>query len=274
LDVVLAEKYGFCFGVKRAIDMATQNHGSSTIGPLIHNQKEIDRLDREFGVKVANDIELLDSDDTALIRTHGIPRNDLQTLKRKNISIVDATCPFVTKPQKICEEMTGLGYQVVVFGDIKHPEIKGVISYAQNDSVIVVSSRDDLHKHNLTNKIAAIAQTTKKDRDYKDIINYLMDKSSEVRVFNTICDATSQNQQAAQKLSSEVDVMIIIGGKNSSNTKQLLEICQKSSVSYLIEDENDLKKEWFSGRKKCGISAGASTPDWIINSVVDKIKLL
>jgi 4-hydroxy-3-methylbut-2-enyl diphosphate reductase len=273
LNVVLAENYGFCFGVKRAIDIATENSGALTLGSLIHNQKEIDRLENDYNVKTIEDIDNLENNSKVLIRTHGIPKNDLAKLKQKNSLIIDATCPFVTKPQQICQEMSTLGYQVIIFGDISHPEIKGVVSYSENENLIVISSAEDLKKQKIQNRVSVIAQTTKKNTDYKKIVNYLMDVANEVRVFNTICDATLYNQQAARKLSKEVDLMIIIGGKNSSNTKQLFDICKASSLSYLIEDEQDLDKDWFLGKSRCGITAGASTPQWIISNVIEKIKL-
>jgi len=272
LEIRLAKNYGFCFGVKRAIKMAEESPNSTTIGPLIHNNEEINRLKTSFNVDNVNDFSEVKDIKKAIIRTHGITKENLKELKEKNIQIVDATCPFVSKPQKICEEMSEKGYQIVIFGDINHPEVKGVMSYAK-DGAVVALKPEDLEKTVFQNKVAIIAQTTRKFSEYTDIVNYIMPRCKEVRVFNTICNATFENQEAVRELSLECDIIIIVGGKNSSNTKQLYTISKSNCKdSYLIENENELKKEWFKDKKICGISAGASTPDWIIQKVMRKIK--
>ena len=271
MRVKLASSYGFCFGVKRAIKIAEEHKNSATIGPLIHNQKEIDRLKNNFNINLYNTLDEVKENDTVIIRTHGIPKDDLKLLKSKNAKVINATCPFVTTPQQIVKKMSIKGYSIVIFGDKNHPEVKGVKSYG--DDVHVVLEEHELDSLNFKyDKIATVAQTTRKKEKYLLIVNNLILKYKEVRVFNTICDATFENQAAARKLSSEVDIMIVIGGKNSSNTKQLLTICQENTTSYLIEDENDLVNEWFDGKNICGITAGASTPDWIIQNVVNKIE--
>jgi len=273
MKVKLASSYGFCFGVKRAIKIAQEHKDSSTMGPLIHNQKEIDRLKNDFNVGLYTNIDQAGHNDTVIIRTHGIPKDDLAKLKAKDTKVINATCPFVTTPQQIVKKMTVEQYSVVIFGDIEHPEVKGIMSYG--DDVHVVFKPDQLEKLVFKyDKIATIAQTTKQKERYLDIVNYLILKYKEVRVFNTICDATFENQAAARKLSCEVDIMIVIGGKNSSNTKQLFNICQENCHSYHIEDETELDLVWFENKNICGVTAGASTPDWIIQKVVDKIELI
>ncbi len=272
MNVKLAENYGFCFGVKRAIKIAEENIGASTYGPLIHNSKEIDRLKEDFKVSLVEDISTFKAGDKAVIRTHGIPKNELASLHEKNIEVIDATCPYVTKPQQICEEMSKEGYDIVIFGDAEHPEIKGVMSYAQKGA-IVVESVEELESHRFSEKIAVVAQTTRKVDEFMKICNFLIRSHKEVRVFNTICNATFDNQDAVRKLAKESDVMIVIGGKNSSNTKQLHAISKEDCAdSYLVEGPDDLEASWFVGKEECGISAGASTPDWIIQQVMEKIK--
>lgn len=272
MKVLLAESYGFCFGVKRAIKIAEENQSASTLGPLIHNKKEIDRLNIDFSVGLYNNIADVKPSDTVIIRTHGIPKGELKKLKSVASKVINATCPFVTTPQQIVKKMSDEGYSIVIFGDTEHPEVQGVKSYG--DDVFVVLDKNDIDKCKFRNeKIATVAQTTRNKERYLDIINHLVLRYKEVRVFNTICDATFDNQAAADKLSKDVDIMIIIGGKNSSNTKQLLEICSKNCTdSYLVEDENELELNWFEGKGCCGITAGASTPEWIIDKVVSKIK--
>ncbi|MDT8339722.1 MAG: 4-hydroxy-3-methylbut-2-enyl diphosphate reductase, partial [Sulfurimonas sp.] len=262
MKIELAESYGFCFGVKRAIKIAEENKNSSTYGPLIHNSKEIERLEKDFKVSLTDNHKSFSPGDKAVIRTHGIPKNELAELKENNVDVVDATCPYVTKPQQICQEMSEQGYEIIIFGDESHPEIKGVKSYATYGARVVTSPQE-LEDLKLKEKIALVAQTTRKVEDYLEIANYLIPRYKEVRVFNTICNATFENQEAVRKISKKADVMIIIGGKNSSNTKQLFSISKDNCTdSYHIEDENDLDFSWFEGKEFCGISAGASTPDW------------
>lgn len=272
MQIKIAKSLGFCFGVKRAIGIAQEHRGSVTIGPLIHNNAEINRLQNDYNVEVVDDLTLIDSNQTAVIRTHGIERDNKISLENKGVNLIDATCPFVTKPQNIVELMSKEGYDVVIFGDKKHPEIKGVLSYG-NERTYVVNSVDDLKQLRLRPQIAIVSQTTRKPDDFAKLVNYLIFNYKEVRVFNTICNATFENQDAARDLAKEVDIMIVIGGKHSSNTKQLLNIClQECKSSYLVENSDDLQLEWFKDKKICGISAGASTPDWIINNIVKKIK--
>jgi 4-hydroxy-3-methylbut-2-enyl diphosphate reductase len=271
MTIKLAEKYGFCFGVKRAIKIAEENQNSATYGPLIHNANEIARLKENFNVALSENLDDFQTGATAVIRTHGIPKNELSLLHERSVNVIDATCPYVTKPQQICEEMSKEGYDIVIFGDDIHPEIKGVKSYA--DKAYVVSDIDTLRTLRLKDKVALVAQTTRKAEDYMVIANYLIPRHKEVRVFNTICNATFENQEAVDELARKADVMIIIGGKNSSNTKQLYSIAHSHCPdSYHIEDEKDLDVSWFERKECCGISAGASTPDWIIQNVVNTIE--
>lgn len=275
MEIKLASNYGFCFGVKRAIKIAEDYKNSSTMGPLIHNQDEINRLKNDFNVGLYTNLDDVKENDTVIIRTHGIPKNDLKNLRKLNAKVINATCPFVTTPQQIVKKMSSEGYSILIFGDADHPEVKGVQSYGEDqDDVHIILEPSDLEKITFkNNKIATVAQTTKKKEKYLEIVNALILKNKEVRVFNTICDATFENQDAARELSKEVDIMIVIGGKNSSNTKQLHSICLENCPdSYLIENENELNYTWFSNKNLCGITAGASTPDWIIQQVVDKIK--
>jgi len=272
MEVKLAESYGFCFVLKRAIEIEEEHKNSANMGHLIHNQKEIDRLKDDFNVSLYENIEDVKDGDTLIIRTHGIPKNNLKTLKEKNAKIINATCPFVTTPQRIVKKMTAEGYGVVIFGDSEHPEVKGVKSYGEDNVHVILDPKELENVIFKTDKIATVAQTTRKKEKYLEIVNTLILKNKEVRVFNTICDATFENQDAARKLSNEVDIMIVIGGKNSSNTKQLLSICEENCSSYLIEDEKDINDSWFINKNLCGLTAGASTPEWIIAKVIQSIK--
>lgn len=275
MKIELASSYGFCFGVKRAINIAQKYTNSATMGPLIHNEDEINRLKKDFNVGLYSNLSDVKPEDTVIIRTHGIPKDELKELKKTIKKVINATCPFVTTPQNIVKNMSKEGYSIVIFGDINHPEVKGVMSYATDiEDVHIILCKEDLKNLKFkNNKIACVAQTTKKKETYLEIVNELILKNKEVRVFNTICDATFENQDAARDISIKADVMIVIGGKSSSNTKQLHSIClENCKDSYLIENEQELEISWFKDKKFCGITAGASTPDWVIQKVINKIE--
>jgi 4-hydroxy-3-methylbut-2-en-1-yl diphosphate reductase len=268
MEVKLAENYGFCFGVKRAIKIAEESPNSHTIGPLIHNPREINRLKENFKVSMTEDFSTLERGEKVVVRTHGIEKEKMAELHKRKFDVIDATCPYVTKPQEIVEEMSKEGYEIVIFGDIAHPEVKGVMSYSIIKPHVVLDEKE-LHGIRLKDRVSIVSQTTKKPEDFAKVVNYLMRHYKEVRVFNTICNATFENQDAASALAKEVDVMLVIGGKNSSNTKQLHEIAARECTnSYLIEGESDLDITWFKDKKLCGITAGASTPEWIVDNVV------
>ena len=268
-----AKSYGFCFGVKRAVEIAENSKNAVTLGPLIHNPLEIERLSKNYNVKYVDSIDKIDKNiKRVIVRTHGIPKEKYNELLEKNMEVIDATCPFVKKPQEIVEEMSKLGYDIVIFGDENHPEIQGVKSYCVHERVFVVLDADELKDIHLRDKIATVAQTTRKINDYLKITDYLIKHHKEVRVFNTICNATFENQDAVRELSKEADIMIIVGGRNSSNTKQLFNIAKENSEAYLVESEDEIDKEWFKNKKICGISAGASTPEWLVEKIISKIK--
>lgn len=274
MKIELAQSYGFCFGVKRAIEIAEAHKGAVTYGPLIHNKDEIKRLKNDFNIGLTEQLDEVAPNSDVVIRTHGIPKQELKRLKAQNNRVIDATCPYVTTPQNIVEKMSEEGYSIVVFGDKSHPEIKGVVSYA-NDSedVFVVLEASELDTIPLKSKVAVVSQTTKKPEDFAKVVTSLMSTRKEIRVFNTICNATFENQDAAALLAQKADVMVVIGGKHSSNTKQLHSICERICAdSYLIENEDELQKSWFENKALCGISAGASTPDWIVQNVIRKIE--
>jgi 4-hydroxy-3-methylbut-2-enyl diphosphate reductase len=276
LKIELASSYGFCFGVKRAIRIAEQNPNSKTFGPLIHNQDEINRLKSGYGVTYVDQMSEIEPNESVVVRTHGIPKDELEVLKKQKNNIIDATCPYVTKPQNIVEEMSNQGYDIVIFGDKNHPEIKGVMSYATKESnVYIVLDENELEKEKLSNKIALVSQTTRKPDDFLKLANFLILCAKEVRVFNTICNATFENQDATQELAKRCDVMIVVGGKNSSNTKQLYLISKRyCNDSYLVENQDEVDLAWFDDKKHCGIAAGASTPDWIVEEIVSKVKAI
>ena len=277
MKIILAENAGFCFGVKRAIniafDAARDNNNKSvyTLGPIIHNQQVVKKLEKE-GVKVIDSPEEINSG-TVIIRTHGISPKIIENLKKKKLKIIDATCHIVERSQKIVQSLYNEGYKVIVVGEKEHPEIKSIKGFA-NDDVIVVNSMEEAKNIPKISKVGVVAQTTLLFSKFTEIVPLLLKKANEIRIYNTICSATAMAQNKSLKLSKEVDIMIVIGGKNSANTRHLYEICKKEKETYHIEDAKEIKKKWFNGKNIVGITAGASTPDWVINDVMLKIEEL
>jgi len=276
-EIFLVEGAGFCFGVKRAIDIAfdvakKHKEGVFTLGPIIHNSQVVEKLE-DLGVHPIEDINR-ENIKTLIIRAHGIPREKYEEIKQLDIEIIDATCPFVKKAQSIAEKLAAEGYQVLIIGDKEHPEVKGIFSYAGKKGAVISSQEIPT----LNKKIGIIQQTTQPMSKVKEIMNKIinsLNEFEEIRIFNTLCNFTSKRLQATEKVAKEVDVMIVVGGKNSANTSQLANLCKKLGVTtYHIEEAKEIDKSWFKSAKKIGITAGASTPQWIINEVIDKIKSL
>lgn len=275
-EILLAEGAGFCFGVKRAIDIAfnlaqRESKGIFTYGPIIHNPQVVEKL-KELGLEPKEQID--SSVKKLIIRAHGIPKDKLSSLKDSGVEIIDATCPFVKRAQSIAEELAKEGYQVLIIGDSEHPEVKGILSYAGHRALVVNS--EDIPT--LDRKIGIIQQTTQPLSKVKEILNKIilsLNEFDEIRTFNTICNFTVRRLESTKKLAKNVDMMIVVGGKNSANTTQLANLCRQMGVkTYHIEDAEEIEKSWFDGAEKVGVTAGASTPNWIINQVIDKIKSL
>ncbi len=275
MKVILAKNAGFCFGVKRAIKLAFEsakdlNHPIYSLGPLIHNPQQVEFLSQK-GIKEVSDIESLKPDDTLIIRSHGTTPSVINSVKAKGIKVVDATCPFVVNAQKLAQKLNSDGYQVVIVGEGDHPEVIGLMGFTQ-DSAWVIDKVDIIK--NLPNKksIGVIAQTTQSFENFREVVSALLEKCDELRVFNTICHATAQRQESAKELAQEVDIMIVIGGYNSANTNRLVTLCKQYVPTYHIETADEIDKSWFVNANTIGVTAGASTPEWIINKVLEKLK--
>ncbi len=275
-NIVLVEGAGFCFGVKRAIDIAfdvARNYKERvfTLGPIIHNPHVVEKL-KELGVYPLEELSKEKSIKTLIIRAHGIPKEKFNEIKQKDMEIIDATCPFVKRAQSLAEKLATEGYQVVIIGDREHPEVQGIFSYAGPDAIVINSSEIPI----LNKKIGIIQQTTQPLTKVKEIMNELINSRNEfeeIRIFNTLCNFTSKRLQATEKVARNVDLMIVVGGKNSANTTQLARLCKNMGVkTYHIENAQEINKEWIECTTTIGITAGASTPQWIIDEVIDKIK--
>lgn len=270
--IKIAKSSGFCFGVKRAIELAEKVAGKNgkvyTFGPLIHNPQEVKRLDAE-GIKVIEDYSKIKTG-IIVLRTHGIEQEIHEKLsKRKNIKVIDATCPFVKRAQEIVKKLSGISDQIVIVGEKTHPEVIALVSYGKGRCV-VVEDKKDVKKIKKTPVIHIVSQTTQSPKQFASIVE-LIAKISKVKIYNTICRATFDRQGSAEKLAKLVDIMIVIGGKNSGNTRRLYQICSQKVKTYHIENVEEIKKSWFNSSNKVGITAGASTPNWIIENIKRRI---
>lgn len=276
MKVILADQAGFCFGVKRATQMAFEAAGKDqktyTLGPIIHSPQVVGKLEG-LGIRVLDSLDGIDNG-TIIIRSHGVDLNKINEARQKNLTIVDATCPFVKKAQDHVKGLSEAGYSVIVVGDADHPEVQGIVSYG-GDNVYVVASGENVRKLPRMTKVGVVAQTTQSFDNLKNVVCECLQRGGEIRVFNTICDATAIRQEEAKKLAGQVDCMLVVGGFNSANTHRLLEVCAELQPrTYHIETAAEIDPAWFAGAERVGVTAGASTPKWIIDEVMSKIEEL
>jgi len=274
LHVIVAKNAGFCFGVKRAIALAEQaaQQGMTvySYGSLIHNPREIGRLEQK-GIVAITEIDKVPNDAVLLIRTHGAPPEVFAAAEAKGLEVIDATCPFVKKAIQIACDFVQNGYLPVIVGDRNHPEIQGIVGWTKGKA-LVVANPDEASKLLQLDKVGVLSQTTQTETNFRSTVETLKEKAKEMVVENTICASTESYQQAAVTLAAKTDLMLVIGGKNSSNIAKLVQVCKTVNDSvYCINSAEDLNDILFSGVKVVGITAGASTPDWIIEEVVVKM---
>jgi (E)-4-hydroxy-3-methyl-but-2-enyl pyrophosphate reductase len=275
MEVLLANEYGFCFGVERAVEMVEDALGVGapvrTLGPLIHNTQEMQRLECE-GVTTIQDPAQVGADEIAVIRAHGVTPQVQSELERRAAQVVDATCPFVTRVQRLAERAAKEGRHVVVAGNPDHPEMIGVVGYAP-DNTFVVTDASEVAKLPPLHAPLVVSQTTLKLKTFLEVAEAVRAKAdAEPQVVNTICSATRDRQDAARALAGLVDAFYIIGGKHSSNSIKLLAVCQEQcEQSFLIETEAEINPQDLSGAQRVGVTAGASTPNWLIDQVVKRL---
>ncbi|TYO99570.1 4-hydroxy-3-methylbut-2-enyl diphosphate reductase [Geothermobacter ehrlichii] len=274
-EILLAKSAGYCFGVKRATQMAfeaaDEHEDICSLGPIIHSPQLVKRLEGQ-GVRVVDAVGAVENE-AVIIRSHGITAGELDELKKKQVTIVDATCPFVKKAQEHAARLNGEGYHLVLVGEEEHPEVQGIISYAEKDRVHVVANVEQAEALPRFSRLAVIAQTTQAFDNFRDIIAVCLTKARELRVYNTICDATSVRQKEARDIASRVELMLVVGGYNSANTTRLAAICREIQPrTHHVETADDLDPAWFAGVVRVGVTAGASTPDWLIEQVLERIE--
>lgn len=285
MKVELAKMAGFCFGVNRAVDTvyqeAVEHSPVYTYGPIIHNEEVIADLKRK-GVQVIHSLEEAkeQTEGTVIIRSHGVTKAEQETMVADGLRVIDATCPFVKKIHRLVQEYSDKGYLVIIIGSVDHPEVQGIVGWSHADRTVVINCESDVEKLDLNawKKVCIVAQTTFNYNKFQELVEIIqkkgyysvstVDKDSEIIVHNTICSATKERQEAAKELSAKVDAMLVIGGLSSSNTRKLYEICSENCRNtYFIQTKEDLENSDFSRFDYVGITAGASTPNNIIEEV-------
>jgi len=274
MDVRLARKLGFCFGVERAIETASrsleQRGGDiSSLGEIIHNRQVVEKLAAE-GLHVIDDPD--EATGTVLIRSHGEGPEVFEKLARRGVEIVDATCVLVKRAQHVVERLAREGYQVVVIGQAEHPEVKAVSAYAPD--VVCVDTPEDLDRLPAGGKVGIVCQTTHSPEHFGGMVGRIVARGyPEVRIVNTLCQEVRDRQAAAVELAGEVDVMFVLGGKQSANTRQLAELCAERGVpTHHLEGWQDFAAEMVAGKTVAGVTAGASTPKWVIEEFVGNLR--
>lgn len=274
MEVIISEKLGFCYGVKRAYNLVLdtlkrEKERIYTFGNLIHNPQVVKKLTKQ-GIKSLNKVDELKSR-IVVIPSHGTSPKFIEKIKKNNNKIIDATCPHVKNVQELAKKIVSDGYQLVIIGDRSHPEVKAILDSVGGKAIVIRDFRE-IDEFNFKKKIGVISQTTKSLEDFQEAVSYLVKKTFEIKIYNTICKETIERIKSSLALAKKVDIMIVIGGKNSSNTTSLAKTLKRFIKTYHIETKEDLRKKWFKNKNKVGITAGASTPDWIIKEVIGEIK--
>lgn len=278
MEILLAKDMGFCWGVRRAIDImekAAHDHGEIiSVGPIVHNPQVVHELE-EMGVRTDRKPE--DDSRPVAITAHGVGPEILDGVKATGAEIIDGTCPIVTRSQRWARKMADAGFTVVVFGDPNHREVRGVLGWA-GDKAVAVRDGDPIPA-DLPSRVAVISQTTQSPERFAEFVGQLMTERvgeiTELRLINTLCNVTSGQQAAARELAQEVDLMLVVGGKTSANTRHLWEVCtEEGTTSYHIETAGELDPAWLDGVERVGVTAGASTPDSAVETVVERVRAI
>ena len=277
-EVILAKSAGFCFGVKRALDSVyeqTRKKNDYTFGPIIHNEEVVKDLEKK-GVFVINTMEELDdiTEGTVIIRSHGVSSAVYEALQKKGVEIVDATCPFVLKIHNIVKQESANGKQIVIIGNEKHPEVEGIMGWSKTQ-VHVVDTAEKAQNLQLDpqREVCIVSQTTFNYNKFQELVEIISEKGYNIIIRNTICNATEERQTEAREIAKRVDAMIVVGGSSSSNTRKLYEICKNECKdTYYIQTLNDLDMTSLGKADCIGITAGASTPNNIIQEVYTNVR--
>jgi 4-hydroxy-3-methylbut-2-enyl diphosphate reductase len=269
---------GYCWGVERAleivVDTAAARPGETvrTLGPIIHNPHVVQSLE-ERGVHAVDTLDAM-SEGTVIIRTHGVPPPVYAEAEAKGLNVVDATCPLVTLVQNKAKQLVNEGYHLVIFGNAKHPEVIGTLGHAGGKAT-VIERPDQVKEHQFPKRVGVVVQTTQEMELLSALLAELTPRCKEIKVFNTICNPTIERQEAARELAREVDVVIVVGGKTSSNTRHLAEVCrEEGTTAYHVEGAAEVDPAWIKGAASVGVTAGASTPSWLMDQIIERIQEL
>lgn len=280
MRIITADPTGLCFGVKRAVEqlegILTERGSAYSMGSPIHNPQEIERL-IGLGLIVAESPQEVQPGSVAFVRTHGLPPSAFEELRRRGAVIVDGTCPFVKNAQERAKKLSKEGYLVVISGDMNHPEVKGIVGFAENSDspVLVIPSGGEIPESARGRRCGILSQTTQRAESFADLVRDFVPVSSEIKVYNTICKLTLDRQESVRRLAAQVDGMIVLGGRNSTNTRRLAEIAADAGVPALwIEHDEELDRRWLLKHDTIGIAAGSSTPDWLINKTIEKLQMM
>jgi len=270
---------GYCWGVERALDIVNQTAETHkdvpvrTLGPIIHNPQVVQSLD-DKGVSAIDSLDEMHEGSTVIIRTHGVAPEVYKQAESKGLTVVDATCPLVTLVQNKAKQLVNEGYHLVIFGNPKHPEVIGTLGHAGGRAT-VIEKPEEARTAKLPKKVGVVVQTTQETEHVSELLSHLALRCKEIKVFNTICNPTIERQDAARDLAREVQVMIVVGGKNSSNTRHLADVCrEEGATTYHIEEPAEVEPGWFAGVSDIGVTAGASTPGWLMDQVIARINEL
>jgi len=272
MEVIIAENAGFCFGVQRAVNIALDSAKQSkvyTLGPLIHNPPMVEEMRKRGVIPLGKDSSVAGK--RIIIPSHGISPEILAKVKNQAEDIIDASCPYVIKAQQEARKLEKQGYELVIIGDKNHPEIKGILGSLKKLPLVVKDVSQIPDKR--FSKVGIIAQTTMDENTFRRIVKEISRRAKETKEINTICSATSERQKATLNLLNKVEVILVVGGYNSANTGRLVQICrEEGKPCYQVERAEEIRAEWFKGKSKVGITAGASTPEWIIKDIAGQLK--
>jgi 4-hydroxy-3-methylbut-2-enyl diphosphate reductase len=278
LTVRKAVHAGYCWGVERALEIveetAAERHGETvrTLGPVIHNSRVVESLERQ-GVRSVESLDEIDSG-TVIIRTHGVQPRVYEEAAAKGLNVVDATCPLVTLVQRKARQLVDEGYHLVIFGNPKHPEVIGTLGHA-GAAGTVIERPEDARTMPPQKRVGVVVQTTQEMERLGEFLAALAPRCKEIKVFNTICNPTIERQEAARELARQVDAVIVVGGRGSSNTRHLAQVCQEEGArTYHIENASEVEPSWLDGATEVGLTAGASTPGWMMDEVVERLRAM
>jgi 4-hydroxy-3-methylbut-2-enyl diphosphate reductase len=277
MKFVSANPTGLCFGVRRAIgrlEAALEKYGKVySLGSPIHNPQEVARLS-SLGLEVSSDVCGISEGSVAFVRAHGVARSELAELESRCRVVVDGTCPFVRRAQNRAASLSAEGYRVVILGDSEHPEVKGILGHIDGES-FVINGANDIDGGRRYGRTGILSQTTQKEETLAEVVSKFIFLADDIKVYNTVCRATIERREAVKKLAASVDVLLVIGGRNSANTRELFEIAEHTGVPSLwMEHAGELDWGWLKGRETIGVAAGGSTPDWLIEELTCKLKRL